>query len=446
MPANTLAVARFKESFRHEHLQNKIKTGASFYRILSGNLCCLFSVDAPACKQNIVKGYYTDLLFTLKGLPVQSGMVLVNDDDTIVEVLHPGQDGYDIQGAMYCPGWIVPGFINSHCHLELSHLEGKIPAHSGLDEFIEHLSSIRDAELASKQLAMKKADQAMSEVGTVFVGDISNGSSSFGIKADSSMTYHTFIERFGLHRSKAESAYESGKALLKELQSLRRNHAGNLSLHAPYSVSEELLSRVCTDLVQTGGLLSIHNQETASEQELFTHSGGKMAERLSRMGISDSAWLAPGISSFQWLQRIVPKEIRILFVHNTFTTAGDIQDCSHRDFWFCLCPGANLYIEDRLPDVNLFRKYGLNLVIGTDSLASNSQLNVFEELKTLSRYFPEIQAEELLIWACLNGAKLFGREDTLGSIAPGKKPGLVWISGADPEGKKILPECKARKL
>lgn len=387
-----------------------------------------------------------DLIFTLSGSPVKDGIVVTDADEKVLTVLQPGDAGYDRANADYFPGWIVPGFVNAHCHLELSHLKGLISSGTGLNGFIEALMLQRDAGEETRRSAMLKADREMQQAGIVFTGDISNGSGSFYVKEVSEIAYHTFIERFGFNSNKADDVMEGGYALLETLKGLPRNSRGNHCLHAPYSVSLKLLDLICRELLNTGGILSIHNQETFSERELFINGTGPMAERLVKMGISDQTWNPPGISSLTWLGRRIPENIRVLLVHNTFTEAADLQEWCVRDAWFCLCPGANLFIEQRLPDIELFRRMQLKMVIGTDSLASNNQLDIWEELKLIAGAYPAIEATELLEWACMNGALLFNVSNLLGTIEPGKQPGLVWISNADPEGKKILPQSRAQRL
>lgn len=120
-------------------------------------------------------------------------------------------------------------------------------------------------------------------------------------------------------------------------------------------------------------------------------------------------------------------------VHNVFTSEQDIQfstslfDQYEASLYFCLCPKANLYISNRLPDIDMLRQYKVNIVLGTDSLASNDTLCIFEEIKTISKNFPSIKLTEMLRWATINGAKALKIDDQFGSFEIGKKPGVVLI-------------------
>lgn len=375
-------------------------------------------------------------------------MLLLEDDGTVAALLEPGDEGYDLPVAERYTGWLVPGFINAHGHLELSYLKGKIRPQTGLDGFVEALMQLRKADEEDILQAMQAAEAEMWCNGIVAAGDISNGNHSFEVKKRSKLRYHTFIERFAFDPQRADAAFESGGKLYAELSHLPHNNTGNITPHAPYSVSEVLLKQIARHIAQHKGILSIHNQETAGEEELFVQGSGRMKERLRQMGLPVENWIPPGVSSLQYVLEQLPPGLSLLLVHNTFTGEADIHAAASYPgpVSFCLCPGANLYIENRLPDVRLFREKKLNIVIGTDSLASNTELNIFSELKHIAKAFPEIPAEELFSWATLNGAVLFGWEKELGSFGPGKRPGVVWVEHVNTPAKKIVSHSRAHVL
>jgi len=113
---------------------------------------------------------------------------------------------------------------------------------------------------------------------------------------------------------------------------------------------------------------------------------------------------------------------------------------SHSDDWasrgvpniyFCLCPNANLYISGQLPDIKLLLRHGCDIVLGTDSLASNHQLDILEEMKTLQSHFPDLSTAALLQWATSNGARALQLDSMLGAFEPRKQPGVVLIEGME---------------
>jgi cytosine/adenosine deaminase-related metal-dependent hydrolase len=86
-----------------------------------------------------------------------------------------------------------------------------------------------------------------------------------------------------------------------------------------------------------------------------------------------------------------------------------------------------LYIENELPNVQMFVENNCNIVLGTDSYASNNQLSIFAEIKTIQKHFPALPLETILQWATFNGAKAIGIEDKFGSLHVGKKPGIILL-------------------
>jgi cytosine/adenosine deaminase-related metal-dependent hydrolase len=136
----------------------------------------------------------------------------------------------------------------------------------------------------------------------------------------------------------------------------------------------------------------------------------------------------------------------VLLVHNTCTNLKDIYFIKRFDtkVHFCFCPGANLYIEDKLPKVELFIDQGFNITLGTDSLASNTKLCILNEMRLLQEKFPVLTTERLVQWATLNGAKYLGIADEKGTIEEGKMPGLNLITGLD--NLRITSATKVRRL
>src|SRR4030095_1765949 len=139
---------------------------------------------------------------------------------------------------------------------------------------------------------------------------------------------------------------------------------------------------------------------------------------------------------------------RTLFIHNTLTSSEDIKAAQawNKNVFWATCPNANLYIENRLPTYSSFLETNANVTIGTDSLTSNWQLSILEEMKTISKYQSYIPFDTLLKWATLNGAKALGMEGNLGSLEIGKRPGVLLLT-YDPEHEKLLEDgIEVRRL
>jgi len=379
-----------------------------------------------------------DYIFPVSSPPIKNGVVVVDDNGTVLEVTNQQS-----QDAEVFKGVIVPGFVNTHCHLELSYLKGKINEGKGLTGFFSELLPIRNKTSEEVKIStIKDAEEQMICNGIVAVGDISNTSHSFRQKKEKKISYHTFIEVFDILPERAAQVFENAKALSAELLPL----ASTIVPHTSYTVSEKLLQLIDEKKQK---MISVHNQETSSEDEFFISGTGKLAELMQKSGVVSKK---TGSSSMHYILSRITNSKKILLVHNTYTTREDIlwlksRNKSHKTkIFLCLCPNANLYIENRLPDIPMFLKEEMNLCIGTDSLASNHSLSVLEELKTISKHFPKIPFETLIRWTTKNGAEFLGMEKEIGTIEKGKKPGLNLLKGISIDKIKFSEKTSVKKL
>lgn len=386
--------------------------------------------------------FNADQLFTGYGL-LDNGNVLITDNGgKIIDIVAVAEAGDDVQ---HFNGILSPGFINAHCHLELSHMKGRIPGGTGLVDFVIKVISERHFREEEILNAIEMADQEMYSQGIVAVGDICNTAFTISQKQKTKLRYHNFIEASGFPSSIAELRFQRSLDLYNRYSLSCPDNS--IVPHAPYSVSPELFSLI--NAYPSNKVLSIHNQETAAENELFENRKGDFLRLYEKLGIDISNFKSSGKTSLQTYLPYLKKYESLILVHNVFTNAADISFVkSHTSgiihqpsVFYCLCPGANLYISDSLPDVSLFTQPpsatsatlstaadGItNIVLGTDSLASNHQLSILEEMKTLQQYFPTLLTETLLQWATINGARALKMDGDLGSFEKGKNPGLIII-------------------
>jgi len=136
-------------------------------------------------------------VFTLAGKPIKNGIVVADERGTIVDVVDVCGDVSEIEGVEYYSGILCPGFVNTHCHLELSYLKDRIPEHTGLPNFLKQIALLRNSDEEFQLLAARQADHFMWKSGIVAVGDTSNNSLPLEVKEKSKLYYHTFIECFG---------------------------------------------------------------------------------------------------------------------------------------------------------------------------------------------------------------------------------------------------------
>ena len=385
-----------------------------------------------------------DYIFPVASSPVKNGLIVIDDDGTIKDVLEPTAS-IEKSNIETHKGLIVPGFVNAHCHLELSHLKGKLKEKTKLTGFVSEILSKRNHfSIDDIKSALKAAEQEMIGNGIVAVGDISNTNHTFEQKQRKNLSYHTFIEVFDINPKNAQPFFDSAASLQSEFPDLKTT----LVPHAPYTVSNslmELLSRKKQDVI------SIHNQETASENEMFISNTGELANLMIKSGADIRDMKSGGNSLASTFNRLKGFD-RIILVHNTYTTKADVDFIKSQftdlipNVFFCFCPNANLFIEDRLPDILLFVREGMKVCIGTDSYASNWSLSILDEMKTIAKQFPSISFDTLITWATLNGAEALGFGTQLGSIEKGKKPGLNLLTGIEHEKMLFSNEVHITKL
>jgi len=381
--------------------------------------------------------------------PIKKGILTCSPDGTIVEISGSNEKITEQSGLEFYSGILAPGFVNTHCHLELSHLKGKIEEKTGIGGFIGKINLLRNQETENTEKAIQVADRKMWAAGTAAVGDISNSNLSIDTKKSSKIFYHTFIESFGFLPSRAERAFDYARFI--QFQFKERNLANSIVPHSPYSVSKLLFEKIKANAIAEKSILTIHNQESESESEFYSKGTGAILNHLqNNLGIDTSHWQPTGKSSLISILQFLPVENQLLLVHNTFTTKEDLNELrkirATENTFFVLCPNSNLYIENRLPPVQLFRDENLNVCIGTDSLASNHELSVLAEMITLQLNFPELKLEELIQWASINGAKALQIDNRFGSFEVGKNPGVNLISGIDFKTMKLTEKSKVKRL
>lgn len=379
--------------------------------------------------------YTAKTIYTLEGEPLEN-TVVVTDENGRIAAIEPVSD-HDPASIKHLEGLLCPGFVNTHCHLELSHMKGLVDSGTGLLPFLQQVVKYRDFPEELIQEAITAGDAYMKADGIVAVGDISNKIDTMPVKTASELRYHTFVEMFDFMQPHLTAPTIAQYEAVYAAHSDDRGNKKTYVPHAPYTVSPALLQYV-HDQQGEDLTISIHNQETEHEDALFYKKEGGFLAFYESFGFSLEAFSAASTSSLiHTLPHLNPQH-RTLFVHNTCTTALDIAAAhkwSYKVYW-ATCPNANLYIENRLPDYEAFMKAGAKMTIGTDSLTSNWQLSIMEELKAINKYKSYVPLETLLQWACKNGAEALGYEDELGTIAVGKQPGLVHIDKVLYKGDK----------
>lgn len=369
-----------------------------------------------------------DLICSMVSEPIENGVIILDESGEIIDIT--SLSNVAVEDVEKYSGIICPGFVNAHCHLELSYLKGKIEQKKGLPTFIKSLTKNRSSahEYEIKK-ALISAENEMIKNGIVAVGDISNSNVTFSQKSKKNLHYHTFIEALGFIPSKASDAMTLSLVLEEEYTRITANECVSLVPHAPYSVSDNLFEKINANATLKQCVLSMHNQESEEENKMFREGNGQLINLLtSFFNLDLSFWSVPRKSSLSHVLSYLNNTPRLILVHNTFSQKEDIIVANEKNpntFW-CFCPNANLYIENTLPPIDLFRNIGCKIVLGTDSLASNTTLSILDEIKTIATAFPSIPFFELLQWATINGAEALDMK-SLGKLKKGTSPGLNLI-------------------
>lgn len=376
----------------------------------------------------MIHKYSADKYFSDKNELVSDKVIVTDEAGKILSI--DDKNTHDPASINQMEGIIIPGFVNTHCHLELSHMKGKVDTGTGLLPFIKNVVQFRDIDQDTIYQAIKDGDEEMVQNGIVAVGDISNKTDTATTKNKSLLDYYTFVEMFDfLQETMTAGTIAQYKPVMQE-QSNQKNNRKSFVPHAPYTVSPGLFKFI-NDNNEPGETISIHNQETTAEDQLFISGNGGFRDFYEGFGMNLDRFTPCGQTSIHYTIAQLAPSFKTIFVHNTNTTKEDIIAANHwnKNIYWASCPNANLYIENRLPDYKVFLDNHAKVTLGTDSLTSNWQLSIWEEIKTIKRFQSYVTLETLLAWSTINGAEALGYDDRLGSITPGKRPGLVHISG-----------------
>jgi cytosine/adenosine deaminase-related metal-dependent hydrolase len=433
------------------------------------------------------------LVFTPGGL-LPDRVVTISDEGVIVDISTvSGAAGLDGEaGVEFFGGILCPGFVNAHCHLELSDLQGLIPQGGGLTAFAQGMRRAREKGLPRAQNSAENGpreaeieaengprkaensaengprkteiaagkqecppsqtssisfwDSKMHREGVAAVADICNGDSTFAVKRDSPVLYHSFCELFGLNADPKRAFDLRDKALSAGLNA-------SVTPHSLYSLNRDAFAAAVENENEKKLSLSVHFMESEEEADLFKRRGA-MWQWYENQGFNPD-FIAPEgentnrsghfRSPAERLVAQVPPDRPVMLIHNCAVTQRDIDIVTGHftaPVTWVLCPRSNRYISKTTPPFQLLRKNGLRIAIGTDSPASNESLSMVREMAEIKG----VPLEELLMWATMNGAQALGLQNRLGSIEIGKSPGIVLLTGVNMQSLSLSENSAAIRL
>ena len=326
---------------------------------------------------------------------------------------------------------VLPGLVNAHTHLELSYLRDEVPPAS---EFVTWIRGViaarRQHQNPSGPEILDAVDRGVTEAvacGTAIVGDISNTLVTFGPLARSPLAAVVFYELIRFNTPDPAAVVAHACRELEALVATERVRA-SLAAHAPYSVSPLLLRsiRLAVDR-DPFAPCSVHLSESTEEVEFIRSVGGPWRALHEELGSWDPAWVPPGGTPVQFLDDSGFLNARVLAVHGVQMTPADLERLAVRGSTLVTCPRSNFHTGAGAPPIEDFYDAGVHVAVGTDSLASAPDLNVFAELATMRALAPTVPAASLLDSATWQGARALGFDADYGTIEPGKAARLLAV-------------------
>jgi cytosine/adenosine deaminase-related metal-dependent hydrolase len=360
----------------------------------------------------------------VSGAPIRQGIVAIAQDRIVWAGSAQDAEAPRERVRDLGPGVLMPGLVNAHCHLELSHLAGQLEDAKGFVPWVEALVAARaEAPLDAVEAAAAEAIRALIASGTVAVGDVSNSLAHLSMLSQSGLTAAVvFYELLSWDPAKADAVLQFAQARALELaEDLPGYVQVRLAAHAPHSVSAPLLRA----LARRGGPAAIHLAESPAESAFLADGDGEWAAFLERRGLGHVTFTPPRQSPVAYLDTLGALHPKLVAAHCAQVDDADIAVLAERGVAVVVCPRSNRRLGVGLPPVSAMLLAGVALSLGTDSLASTDSLDLMEDVGMLHREFPEIDPGQLVRMATLGGARALGLSD-LGTIEPGKRAALAY--------------------
>lgn len=363
--------------------------------------------------------------------PVAGGWVDVQAGG-VAAVGAPGSSGPPVDAELDLgPVVLLPALVNAHTHLELSHLRGLVPPAARFVDWVKTMLAARQADGPPTADVIAGAISEAVRWGTGAIGDIGNTTAAVGPLRDAALDAWHFREvlgfRGGRGAQKARDAWHAAATDAAAPAGGGRLRFG-VAPHAPYSTAPDLIAGVVAGLdVDERRRSSLHLGESPEELQLLADGTGPWRTVLEAFDTWDPSWPVPACAPVAYLQRIGALHARLLIVHGTQLTAPELQALAVAGPTLVLCPRSNAWVGVGAPPVEEAFASGVRLAVGTDSLASVADLNLFAELTALRRLAPSVPAGRLLQAATQGGADALGFGH-LGAIEPGRSSRLLAVT------------------
>jgi cytosine/adenosine deaminase-related metal-dependent hydrolase len=356
------------------------------------------------------------------GLPPIRGGVVSIERDVITSVApYEGGEVEDLGSVA-----ILPGLVNAHTHLELSWMRGQVPPDRSMPAWAQRLIGVRRGLAGAPDPAepIVEALRQARAAGSCLVGDVTNSLAAYEPLIDSELSAAVFAELIGFSAQEPEAIVKGAIGKFDELTPIEWLRL-SLAAHAPYSVSPALLQAIGRGTPHRP--LSVHLGESAQEIEFLREGTGEWRALLEAVGAWNPLWTPPACGPVEYLDRLGLVSGRLLAVHGVHLTDGELSRLAAAGATIVTCPRSNHWTGAGVPPVDRFYASGVRVAIGTDSLASVEDLNLFAEMAEVRRLAPGVPPARILESATLSGAQALGFADELGSLHPGKRAQLLAV-------------------
>ncbi|MBL7960029.1 amidohydrolase family protein [bacterium] len=384
-----------------------------------------------------MKIFLADWILLITSPKIKNGAVVIADDGRIADVgiqqdILKKYSDKNIQVAESKNTIIMPGLVNAHTHLELSMMKGVIPRGLSFSDWVfEAITKRLQFNDATISADCEKQIHALEACGTVAVGDIANHSAtSMPLLEKSSLYAVVFNEVTGFSGAVAQDRFQ--EFVNKISDTPHRNTRQALAPHAPYSVSPELF-RLIAAYNSDSRISTVHLAESKDEIAFLQTGSGSMKEMIQKIGRWDENWKAPKTTPVSYLKKLGILNSKLLIVHAVHVTDDDIELLRSQSVHICSCPRSNVQIDvGGTAPIEKYLNAGLNVCLGTDSLASNDDLNLWNEMTFFKSIHPAIPNEKIIEMATINGARVLGFDSQIGSIEKGKDAALIRVESNKP--------------
>ena len=351
---------------------------------------------------------------------VDGGVIAACGPYELVRKQFPSAEQIDVSNCA-----LLPGLINAHTHLELSHLQGEVPYRGDFIDWVGRLTRARAAHDEDLSEVIADACRGSLAAGVTTVGDISFRHRVWASLADQPIRKTCFAEVFGMTND-----LERPRRYLQQcIETTRTDSLLRLGIspHAPYSAGPGVYELAAQLAAEHGLTLATHLAETAAEVQFLQEGFGQWLDYLQRIHRWDGSFSCPHQRPTQYFLGLDLADQPFLLAHVNYIDDKELDALAKTKHSVAFCPRSHHFFDHPPHTFQRMVRAGINVCLGTDSLASNESLSILDEMRFIHRHWADLAGETLLRMATINGAAALGWQDKIGTITVGKEADLIAI-------------------